>query len=97
VALWFRPLGEDKFTALATGIGRLDLVADPRFSDPAKQATNAAQLRAILDDVFSKQSMQHWRQVFEIYMNCGINSLTWILYRLSLLRAPRKIDFNANR
>ena len=55
----------DKFTALATGIGRPDLVADPRFSDPAKQATNAAQLRAILDDVFAKQPMQHWRQVFD--------------------------------
>jgi crotonobetainyl-CoA:carnitine CoA-transferase CaiB-like acyl-CoA transferase len=55
----------DKFTALATGIGRPDLVADPRFSDPAKQATNAAQLRVILDDVFAKQPMQHWRQVFD--------------------------------
>jgi crotonobetainyl-CoA:carnitine CoA-transferase CaiB-like acyl-CoA transferase len=55
----------DKFTALATGIGRPDLVADPRFSDPAKQATNAAQLRAVLDDVFTKQPMQHWREVFD--------------------------------
>jgi len=55
----------DKFTALATGIGRPDLVADPRFGDPVKQATNAAQLRAILDDVFAKQPMQHWREVFD--------------------------------
>jgi crotonobetainyl-CoA:carnitine CoA-transferase CaiB-like acyl-CoA transferase len=55
----------DKFPALATGIGRPDLVADPRFSDPAKQATNAAQLRAILDDVFAEEPMQHWRQVFD--------------------------------
>jgi crotonobetainyl-CoA:carnitine CoA-transferase CaiB-like acyl-CoA transferase len=55
----------DKFPALATGIGRPDLVTDPRFSDPAKQATNAAQLRAILDDVFAKEPMQHWRQVFD--------------------------------
>jgi crotonobetainyl-CoA:carnitine CoA-transferase CaiB-like acyl-CoA transferase len=55
----------DKFVALATGIGRPDLVADPRFSDPAKQAANAAQLRAILDDVFAKEPMQHWRQVFD--------------------------------
>jgi crotonobetainyl-CoA:carnitine CoA-transferase CaiB-like acyl-CoA transferase len=55
----------DKFLALATGIGRPDLVADPRFSDPAKQAANAAQLRAILDDVFAKEPMQHWRQVFD--------------------------------
>ena len=55
----------DKFPALATGIGRPDLVTDPRFSDPAKQAANAAQLRAILDDVFAKEPMQHWRQVFD--------------------------------
>jgi crotonobetainyl-CoA:carnitine CoA-transferase CaiB-like acyl-CoA transferase len=55
----------DKFPALATGIGRPDLVTDPRFSDPAKQATNAAQLRAILDDVFAKEPLQHWRQVFD--------------------------------
>jgi crotonobetainyl-CoA:carnitine CoA-transferase CaiB-like acyl-CoA transferase len=55
----------DKFPALATGIGRPDLVPDPRFSDPAKQATNAAQLRAILDEVFAKEPMKHWRQVFD--------------------------------
>jgi crotonobetainyl-CoA:carnitine CoA-transferase CaiB-like acyl-CoA transferase len=55
----------DKFPALATGIGRPDLVTDPRFSDPAKQAANAPQLRAILDDVFAKEPMQHWRQVFD--------------------------------
>ena len=55
----------DKLPALATAIGRPDLMTDPRFSDPAKQATNAAQLRAILDDVFAKQPMQHWREVFD--------------------------------
>jgi crotonobetainyl-CoA:carnitine CoA-transferase CaiB-like acyl-CoA transferase len=55
----------DKFPALATGIGRPDLVTDPRFSDPAKQAASAARLRAILDDVFAKEPMQHWRQVFD--------------------------------
>jgi crotonobetainyl-CoA:carnitine CoA-transferase CaiB-like acyl-CoA transferase len=55
----------DKFPALATGIGRPDLVTDPRFSDPAKQAANATQLRAILDDVFAKEPLQHWRQVFD--------------------------------
>jgi formyl-CoA transferase len=55
----------DKLQALATGIGRPDLITDPRFSDPAKQATNAAALRAILDGVFAKQPMQHWREVFD--------------------------------
>jgi len=55
----------DKFHALMTAIDRPDLITDPRFSDTAKQATNAAQLRAILDDVFAKQPMQHWREVFD--------------------------------
>jgi crotonobetainyl-CoA:carnitine CoA-transferase CaiB-like acyl-CoA transferase len=55
----------DKFQALATGIGRPDLNTDPRFSDAAKQSANAPQLRAILDDVFAKQPMQHWREVFD--------------------------------
>jgi len=55
----------DKLQALATGIGRADLITDPRFSDAAKQTTNAPQLRAILDDVFAKQPMQHWREVFD--------------------------------
>ena len=55
----------DKFHALATAIDRPDLITDPRFSDPAKQATNAAQLRVILDDVFAKQPLQHWSEVFD--------------------------------
>ena len=55
----------DKFHALATAIERTDLITDPRFSDTAKQATNAGQLRAILDDVFAKEPMQHWSEVFD--------------------------------
>ena len=63
---WFMlVVAPDKFPALATGIGRPDLVTDPRFSDSGKQAANAAQLRAILDDVFAREPMQHWRQVFD--------------------------------
>ena len=55
----------DKFTALAKAIGRPDLITDPRFSDTAKQAANAAQLRAILDDAFAKEPIQHWGKVFD--------------------------------
>jgi formyl-CoA transferase len=55
----------DKLQALATGIGRPDLITDPRFSDAAKQAANAPQLRAILDDVFARQPFAHWREVFD--------------------------------
>ena len=49
----------------ATAIDRPDLTTDPRFSDAKKQAANAAQLRAILNDAFSRQPMQHWREVFD--------------------------------
>ena len=55
----------DKLAALAEAIGRADLLADARFSDAAKLAANAAQLTAILDEVFSAQPMAHWHDVFE--------------------------------
>jgi crotonobetainyl-CoA:carnitine CoA-transferase CaiB-like acyl-CoA transferase len=55
----------DKLAALANAIGRADLLTDPRFSDPAKAAANAAALAGILDEAFATQPMAHWRQVFE--------------------------------
>src|SRR5712671_1259461 len=55
----------DKLAALANAIGRADLLTDPRFSDPAKAAANAADLTGILDEAFAGQSMAHWREVFE--------------------------------
>src|SRR6201995_1756872 len=42
----------DKFPALAMGIGRADLLTDPRFADPAKLIANMRQLTAIIDDAF---------------------------------------------
>jgi len=63
---WFvLVLTPDHFPALAKGIGRADLLTDPRFADPAKQATNSADLTAILDEVFASQPMAHWVEVFE--------------------------------
>ena len=55
----------EKWPGLAMGIGRPDLLSDARFATPAKQAENAAQLTAILDEVFATQPMSHWREVFE--------------------------------
>ncbi|MCM3904018.1 MAG: CoA transferase, partial [Pyrinomonadaceae bacterium] len=47
---WFLiVLTPDKWPALANGIGRADLLSDPRFADPAKQMANSAALTAILD------------------------------------------------
>src|ERR1700741_1718366 len=41
----------DKLEAVAKAIGRADLLADPRFSNPAKLVANMPQLTATLDDV----------------------------------------------
>jgi crotonobetainyl-CoA:carnitine CoA-transferase CaiB-like acyl-CoA transferase len=55
----------DKLASLANAIGRADLLTDPRFSDAAKAAANAAELAGILDAAFAGQPMAHWREVFE--------------------------------
>jgi formyl-CoA transferase len=54
----------DKLAAVAKAIGRADLLADPRFSDPAKLVTNMPQLAGILDELFGSQTMAHWYEVF---------------------------------
>lgn len=60
-----------RFAALATGIGRPDLVSDARFSDRAKMATNSAQLTAILDEAFRSQPIEHWREVLDQAWRCS--------------------------
>jgi formyl-CoA transferase len=63
---WFLiVLTPDKWPALANGIGRADLLSDPRFADPAKQMANSAALTAILDELFASQSIAHWSEVFD--------------------------------
>jgi crotonobetainyl-CoA:carnitine CoA-transferase CaiB-like acyl-CoA transferase len=52
-----------KLATVAKGIGREDLLSDPRF-EHSKLAQNMEQLTAILDEVFGSQSMAHWAQVF---------------------------------
>jgi len=64
--VWFLlVVSPDKIPALAEGIGRTDLLKDPRFVDPAKLVANMGQLAAILDETFSAQPMDHWREVFD--------------------------------
>jgi formyl-CoA transferase len=55
----------DRWPALATEIGRADLLTDARFSDQAKLAANAPQLTAILDAMFAAQPMDHWHEIFD--------------------------------
>jgi crotonobetainyl-CoA:carnitine CoA-transferase CaiB-like acyl-CoA transferase len=54
----------DKIPAVVKAIGRVDLLTDPRFSDPTQLAKNRPQLTAILDELFSSQPMAHWYEVF---------------------------------
>jgi formyl-CoA transferase len=55
----------DRLKALATGIGRSDLLTDARFMDAAGLSANSAQLTAILDQVFASQPMAHWREILD--------------------------------
>ena len=64
--IWFLlVVTPDKIPAVAEGIGRTDLLRDPRFADPAKLAVNMGELTAIVDEIFSAQPMVHWREVFD--------------------------------
>jgi crotonobetainyl-CoA:carnitine CoA-transferase CaiB-like acyl-CoA transferase len=64
--IWFMlVVTPDKIPAVAEGIGRSDLLRDPRFADPAKLAANMGQLTAVVDEIFSAQPMAHWREVFD--------------------------------
>src|ERR1700758_3355828 len=54
----------DKLAHLAQAIERLDLLTHPLFSDPAKLTANMPELTAILDEVFSREPMAHWYEVF---------------------------------
>jgi crotonobetainyl-CoA:carnitine CoA-transferase CaiB-like acyl-CoA transferase len=64
--VWFVIVGTpDKIPALATGIGRGDLLKDPRFADAKNLAANRPQLAAIVDEIFSSQPIAHWREVLD--------------------------------
>jgi crotonobetainyl-CoA:carnitine CoA-transferase CaiB-like acyl-CoA transferase len=54
----------DKLEAVAKGIGRADLLTDPRFADQAKLMANMPELTKILDEAFSAKPMAHWYEVF---------------------------------
>lgn len=50
---------------LFKALGREDILADPRFSDPMVRRTHAQELREILDAIFAEQPWAHWEQVFK--------------------------------
>jgi len=64
--IWFLlVVTPDKLPAVATGIGRADLLKEPRFADPSQLTANMSQLTAIVDEIFSAQPMAHWREVLD--------------------------------
>src|ERR1700750_1942927 len=64
--IWFVIVATpDKIPALAAGMGRADLLTDPRFADPAKLVANMRQVTAIIDETFSSQPIAHWREVLD--------------------------------
>lgn len=55
---------KDKFwEALATRIGRAELIADPRFASQAARLGNRAALTAILDEAMSQRTTDDWLAV----------------------------------
>src|SRR5260370_10189061 len=54
----------DKGGAVVKAVGRPDMLADPRFSEPGKLKANMPQLTAILDEIFCGEPMAHWYEVF---------------------------------
>lgn len=54
-----------QFRALCTGIGRGDILTDPRWAEPATRARNAPALRAELVRVFLSERAGHWESVLD--------------------------------
>jgi len=53
----------EQLPAMTNAIGRSDLLADPRFADPAKLHANMPTLTAIFDELFASKPMVHWNKV----------------------------------
>ncbi len=58
---------EKLWAALCAAIGRPDLTDDPRFSETAPRRRNAAELTAILDDVFRSRDWPAWSQILKAH------------------------------
>lgn len=63
---WFLIIVQDKdWPALATGIGRPDLLLDTRFNEEVTRAANSGKLAEILNEVFTAQPWEHWREALD--------------------------------
>jgi len=56
-------LTPDRWPALVQGLGRPDLLTDPRFADGPRIVANSPALTAILDETFASKPMAYWKDV----------------------------------
>lgn len=56
---------DKQFRALCAGLGRPDILADERWSDPKSRQANAAALRAELVAIFLSGTAAHWEKVLD--------------------------------
>jgi formyl-CoA transferase len=56
---------QSAWPALASAMGRSDLLSDPRFSDVKAIGQHAAELADLLDAEFRSQPLAHWKEVLD--------------------------------
>ncbi len=56
--------GARHWPPLARVAGHPEWIDDERFADPRSRAMNAAELTALLDEVFATKSLEEWTEVF---------------------------------
>ncbi|KAI9008724.1 putative hydroxyproline dehydratase [Hyaloraphidium curvatum] len=63
--LFLAILNQRQFAPLFAALGRPDLAAEPKFATEEAQKENAAELIALLDEIFASQDRQHWRAALD--------------------------------
>ena len=56
--------GERHWPPLARAVGHPEWLEDERFNSPMGRAMNAAELIAMLDEIFATKTMEEWAEVF---------------------------------
>lgn len=82
------PTGEHFWQAFCSAIGRPELAADPRFSNPRLRLENVEVLSGILQDLFRQQPVAAWSdKLFEARVPAGkVNSVPEALAHPAALR-----------
>jgi crotonobetainyl-CoA:carnitine CoA-transferase CaiB-like acyl-CoA transferase len=65
---WFWIVGLEgprHWPALARAVGHPEWIDDPRFAEARERAANAAELIAMLDEIFATRPREEWGQIFD--------------------------------